>query len=83
MQTSEAHGRDYDTLGKRVPCWDRDCPGTIVIHRDPRKCVCSVCRRPLPNSGAITKSLILVAVLLFLTLAFVITVVLVVARNRV
>lgn len=59
---------DPGTPGKQVPCWDRDCPGTILIHRDPRRCVCSVCRRRVPGAEAVTKSVILFVTLLALAL---------------
>ncbi len=78
----ETNARDYGTVGKKVPCWDRECSGTIVIHRDPTRCVCNVCRRRLPNAEGIKKSLALIAFLLVLVVGFFIFVVFRIARLR-
>jgi len=58
VSNREVDPADYGTVGKQVPCWDRECPGTIVIHRDPRRCICSVCHRKLPNADVVIKSVV-------------------------
>lgn len=46
-----------------MPCWDRDCPGTILVEAEPTRSRCSVCRRPLPGAEAVKKTMATVVVI--------------------
>jgi hypothetical protein len=50
-------------VGNTVPCWNKECSGTILIHRDPARCICNTCQRPLPNMESITKTIRMVRIL--------------------